>query len=461
MTVSCLLSVHRNNAFNSSQSISTDRLNIRMSYLSTTLGGGTDDKYVKLQTPDSVFGYLQGQCYDHQTPIIEPTESNDWGTLHSSGSDLNYQKNAFTPQSSDKDYKNARAGLIPSPPESQNSFSSDPCFSHTNTSSTDDESWKKWFTLKPMSNTATHGVFSGPWDGNCGNTNCYHTNNFFPPPDSTLGDRNIDPSLDSTINLLPPFHVSIPNQQLEQALQFASKPNFPENGLQPHFHYQTLPKNGGLYINQAGSISKEESLVIYGQYDPARGEVKFPLSSHLPRPIERPATSPMVSQSEFTSLSELESSSEFTSPSEFVSPSEFLSQSGLLQNTVPPGGNRPLTTSHTSSSGASHISNTQYFNRQSTYAKRGIRTCSNCLDPSHNIAQCPLRPCRFCGQMGHVSSDCDVRKRKNMDHRRDATRRRRHLAKALKLRKLSSRIKFEKILQEYQPCEPANQEFRS
>lgn len=406
-----------------------------MSYLSTTIGDGTDNKYFKLQTPDSVFGFLQGQCYDHQTPIIDPTESNDWGTLPSSGSDPIYQRSAFTPQSIDKDYKNARAGLVPSTPESQNSFSSDPCFSHTNTSPTDDDSWKNWFNLKPMSNTAAHGVFSGPWDGNCGNTNCYHSNNFFPPTDSTLGDRNIDPSLDSTINLLPPFHVSTPSQPLEQALQFASKPNFPENGLQPHFHHQTLPKNGCLYNNQAGSTSREESLVIYGQYDPARGQVKFPLSSHLPQPM-RPGISPMVSHSEFTSLSE------------FSSPSEFVSQSGLLQNTVPPGGNWPLTISHTSTSGAPHISNTQASNRHSTYSKRGIRTCSNCLDPSHNIAQCPLRPCRFCGQMGHVSGDCDVRKRKNMDHRRDATRRRRHLAKVLKLRKLSSRIGFENIFQE-------------
>lgn len=449
MTVSCLLSIHRNNAFKTSRSISTDRLSIRMSYLSTTLGGGTDDKDVKLQTPDSVFGYLQGQCYDHQTPIIERGESNYWGTLPSSESNSNYQRSAFTPRSTDKDYKNARAGLIPSPPESQNSFSSDPCFSHTNTSLTEDESWKNWLTLKPMSNTATHGIFSGPWDGNCGNSNCYHTNNFFPPPDSTLGDRDIDPSLDSNINLLPPFHVSTPNQPLKQALQFASKPNFPENGLQPHFHYQALPKNDGLYINQAESTSKEESLVVYGQYDPARGEVKLPLSSHLPLPNERPITSPMVSQGEFTS------------PCELTSSSEFVGQSGLLQKTAPPEGNWPLTTSHTSSSGAHHISNTQYSNRHSIYAKRGIRTCSNCLDASHNIAQCPLRPCRFCGQMGHVSGTCDVRKRKNMDHRRDATRRRRHLAKALKLRNLSSRIPFEQIHQDWQPCEFANQEFRS
>lgn len=406
-----------------------------MSYLSTTLAGGTDDKDVKLQTPDSVFGYPQGQWNDHQTPIIERAESNYWGTLPSSGSDSNYQRSAFTPQSTDKDYKNARAGLMPSPPESQNSSYSDPCLSHTDTSPTDDESWKKWFALKPMSNTANHGFSSGPWNGNCGNNNCYHTNNFFPPPDSTPGDRNIDPSRDSTINLLPPFHVSTPNQPLKQALQFVSKPNFPENGLQPHFHYQNLPKNDGMYINQAESTSKGESLVIYGQYDPARGEVKLPLSSHLPPPIERSATSPMLSQSEFTSLSELTSSS------------EFVSQSGLLQKTAPHGGNWPLTTSHTTSSGAPHISNTKYSNRRSTYDNRGIRTCSNCLDPSHNIAQCPLRPCRFCGQTDHVSADCEVRKRKNMDHRRDATRRRRQLAKILRLRTLSSRIKFEQMLQ--------------
>lgn len=416
-----------------------------MSYLGTTIGGGTDDKDVKLKTPDSVLGYLQGQWYDHQTPIIGRAESNYWGTLPSSGSDSNCQKTAFTPRSTDKDYQNARAGLISSPPESQNSFSSDPCFSHTNTSPTDDDSWKNWLTSKPMSNNAIHGFFSGPWDGNCGNHNCYHKNNFFPPPNSTLGDGNIDPSHDSTINLLPPFHVSTPNQPLKQALQFASKPNFPENGLQPHFHYQTLPQNDGLYINQAESTSKEESLVIYGQYDPARGEVKLPLSSHLPLPNERPATSPMVSQSEFTNLSELTSSG------------EIVSQSGLLQNTAPPGGIWPLTTSHISSSGAPHISNTQYANRHSTSARRGTRTCSNCLDPSHNIAQCPLRPCRFCGLMGHVSGTCEVRKRKNMDHRRDATRRRRHLAKALRLRNLSSRIQFEQTHQEWQPCEFANQ----
>lgn len=418
-----------------------------MSYLSTTVGGGTGDKDVKLQTPDSVFRYLQGQCCDHQTPTVEPTESNYWSdhqtptiqptesnywsTLPSSGSDFNYQRSAFTPPSTDKDYKNARAGLIPSPPKSQNSFSPDPCFSNTNTSPTDNESWKNWYTLKPMSNTAAHGFFSGPWDGNCGNANCYHTNNFFHSPDSSQDDRNIDPSidpsLDSTINPLPPFQVSTPNQPLKQALQFNSKPNFPAYGLQPRFHNQTLPNNDGLYINQAESTSKEESFMIYGQYNPARGGVMFPLSSHFPLPIERPATStPMVSQSEITTLNE------------FTSSSEFVSQNGLLQKTAPPGGNWPLTTSHTSSSGALHISNTQYSNRHSPYANRSIRTCSNCLDPSHNITQCPLRPCRCCGQMGHVSSACNVRKRKNMDHRRDATRRRRHMAKAFKLRNLSS-----------------------
>lgn len=430
-----------------------------MSHLNTTLGGRTGDKDVKLQTPDSVFRYLQGQYYDHQTPTveftesnywsdhqtptIEPTESIYWNTLHSSGSDSKYQRSAFTPQSTDKDYKNARAGLISSPPESQNSFSSDQCFSNTSTSPTDDESWKNWFTLKRMSDTAAHGFSSGPWDGNCGNANCYHTNNFFYSPDSTLGDRNIDlsidPSLDSTINPLPPFEVSTPKQPLKQALQFASISNFPENGPQPRFHYQTSPKADGLYINQAESTSKEESLVIYGQYNPARGGMMFPLSSHLPLPIERPATSaPLVSQSEFTSLNELTSSS------------EFVSQIALLQNTAPPGGNWPLTTSHTSSSGALHISNKQYSsNRHSAYANRSNRTCSNCLDPSHNITQCPLRPCRCCGQMGHVSSSCDIRKRKNMDHRRDATRRRRHLAKTFKLRNLSSSgTQFEQIILE-------------
>lgn len=431
-----------------------------MSHLNTTtLGSGTSDKNVKLQTPDSEFRYLQGQCYDQQTPTVEPTESNYWSdhqiptiepmesnywsTLPSSRSDSNYQRSAFTPQSTDKDYKNAQAGLISSPPESQNSVSSDPCFSITNTSPTDDESWKNWFTMKPTSNTTAHGSLSGPWDGSCGHTNCYHTNNFFHSPDSTLSDRNIDPSidptLDSTINPLPHFQVSTPNQPLKQALQFAGKPNFPENGLQPRFHYRTLPNNEALYIKQAELASKEERVVLYGQYNPVRGGVMFPLSSHLPLPIECPAISaPLVSQSEFTSLNELTSSS------------EFVSQSGLLQNTAPLGGNCPLTTSHTtSSSGALHISNKRYSsNRHSAYANRSNRTCSNCLDPSHNITQCPLRPCRCCGQMGHVSSSCDIRKRKNMDHRRDATRRRRHLAKAFKLRNLSGTTQFEQIIQE-------------
>lgn len=402
-----------------------------MSYFSTTIGGGTGDKYVNLQTADSVFGYVQNQCYDHQTPLIEPTESNYRSTFPSSGNEPNYQRSAFTPRSTDKDYTNAIAGLILSPPESQNSLSG-PCFSHSNNSPTNDESWKHWFTLKPMSNTTTHGFFDGPWDENCGNTNCYHIKNFFPPPDSTLGGRNIDPSLDSTINLLPPFHVSTPKQPLDQALQFASKPYFSESGLQQHFNFQTLPENGGLYINQVGSTSNEEGLGIYSQYDSARGEVNFPLGSHLPRSIERPATSPMVNQCEFTSLSE------------YTSPSEFVSQSGLLQKSVPTWGNLPLTTSHTSSSGAPHTSNTQYSNRHSTNFKpRGIRTCSNCLDASHNIAQCPLRPCRYCEQMGHVSGTCAARKRKNMDHRRDATRRRRHMARDLRLRKLSKRIELD------------------
>lgn len=438
MTVSCRLPVHRNNTFKASRSKSTDRLNIRMSYFSTTLGGGTDGKYVNLQTPDSVFGYLQGQCDDHQNPLIEPTKSNSRGTFHTSESSPYYQRSAFTPKSTDKDYKNPLASLIPSPPESQNSFSSGPCFAHNNNSPTDDESWKDWFTLKPMSITTTHGFFSGPWDGNCEDTNCYHTNNFLPPSDSNLGDRNIDPSLDSTINVLPPFHlVTNPNQPMEQALQFAGNPNFPENVPQPHFHHQTLPENGSLYSNQAGSTSKEKGLGTYSQCDPARGEVKFPLGSHLPRPIERPATSPIVSQSEFTS------------PSEFASSNKYVSQSELLQNTVPPWGNSPLITSYTSPSGAPRTSSTQYLNRHNTNAKtRSVRTCSHCLEPLHNIAQCPYRPCRYCGQMGHVSGSCVLRKRRNMDHRRDATRRRRHMARDLRLGRLSSEIETEKILQE-------------
>lgn len=428
MTVSCLLSVHRNSTSETSQSVSSDRFNTRMSYFSTAHGGGTDDKYVNQQTPDSIFGYLQGECHDHPLPLIEPTKSNGWGKFHTSGSGPYYQSSAFTPQSTDKDYKNALASLIPSLSESQNSLSSGPCFSHNNITATDDESWKDWFTLKPMSNTTTHGFFSGPWDGNCENTNCYHTNNFFPPPDSTLGDLNIDPSLDSTINLLPPFHfVSTPNQPLEQALQFAREPRFPENRLHSHFHGQALPENGSLFGDRTGSTSKEEGegLGIYSHYDPARSEVKFPLGSHSPRPIERPATSPIVSQSEFTSQSE------------------------LLQSTAPTWGSSPLTTSHPSSSGAPHSSNTQYSKRQNANAKpRSIRTCSHCLNASHNIAQCPLRPCRYCGQMGHVSGTCAVRKRRNMDHRRDATRRRRHMARDLRLGKLSRRIETEKILQE-------------
>lgn len=398
-----------------------------MSYFRTTLGDGTDDKYVNVQSPDSVFKYLQGQCYDQQTPYIEPTKSNSWGTFHTSGSGPYYQSSAFTPQSTDKDCKNALASLIPSPQESQNSFSSGPCFSHNNTSPTDDESWKDWITLQPMSNTATHGFFCGP----CESANCYHANNFFSPPDSTLGDQNIDPSLDSTMNLLPPFHlVSNPDQPLEQALQFAGNPNFPEIGFQPHFHYQALPENGNLYINQAKSSSREEGLGIYSQYNPARGEIMYPLSCHLPRSIEHPATSPVVSQNELTN------------------PSVYVSQRGLLQSTVPPWGNSSLTTSHTSSRDP-HISSTQYSNRHNTNAKpRGVRTCSHCLDPSHNIAQCPLRACRFCGQMGHVSGNCAARKRKNMDHRRDATRRRRHMTRDMGLGTFSNRVELKKSFQE-------------
>ena len=401
-----------------------------MSYSSTTLGGGPDDQRLNLQTPNSNSTYLQGQCDEYLIPLIEPAKSNSWDTLHTSGSGPDHQRSAFTHQSTDADCTDAPVSVIPSPPESHDS-SSGPCFSHDNTSPADDGSWNDWFTLQPMSNTATNGLFSGPWDGNCGNFGSYNTKDFFPPPDSTLGDRNIDPSLEAAINLLPPLHsANSPNQPLEQALQFAGKPDFPGNGRQLHFQYQAFPEKGGMFTNLAGSTSKVKDLGIYSQYDPARVELKYPSNSHLPQLIERPDTS-SVNQSEF------------------VSHSDFVSQSESLQNTGPPLGNSLLTTSRVTSSEASHNSITQFSTGYSTNAKtRSARTCSHCLKNSHNISQCPLRPCRYCGQMGHVSATCAVRRRKNMDHRRDATKRRRHMARDLRLVKSSSEIKVESTLHE-------------
>lgn len=390
-----------------------------MSYY--TGGDGLDD--LNLQSPDSDSRYLQGQCFEYLTPPIEPTNSNKWGLLQISGSGPYHQRSAFTHRSTDADYKNVQANLKSSPAESQNSFSSGPCISHNNPSPTDDHSWDDWFTVQPMSNTATNSLFSGPWDGNHGIVDSYHTNDLFPPPDSNLGDQNIDPSLESTTNLLPPLRsVNSPNQPLEQALQFAGNPNFPDNGSQLHLHSQDFPENGGMYMNQAGSTSKQEDLGSYSQYDPARGELKYPFSIHLPQLTQRPSTSSIVNHSEF------------------ASPSEFLSQSESLQKTAPPLGNSPLITSHTLPE-ASHTSKTQFLTGYSTFSTKRTRTCSHCMQSSHNISQCPLQPCRHCRQMGHVSAKCAARRRKNMDHRRDATRKRRQMARGLKLGKSLSEIK--------------------
>lgn len=37
------------------------------------------------------------------------------------------------------------------------------------------------------------------------------------------------------------------------------------------------------------------------------------------------------------------------------------------------------------------------------------RRCSNCKGRSHNILQCPSRPCNFCNNSGHVSTGCPIR----------------------------------------------------
>lgn len=389
-----------------------------MSYSSNTHGGGPQGQYHIPPTSDSDFKYLEGQYDEYATPLIDPTEIKNRGILNISGGGPYYQRSSvFTQQSTDADYMNVLASLISSPPGSQNSLSSGSYSSHNKHPPTENESWNDWFAPQSMSNTANNGLLNGPWDGHGGNIDNYYTNKSFLAHDSTLSDQNIDPSLESTINLLPPLSsVNLPDQRLGQPLSFAGKPNFLDNGLQLHFYDQAFQENGAMYTYQA---SKVKELGIYRQYDPARGELKYPISSHLPQHAERPATSPNVSQSE------------------------------SLQYLVPPLGNSPLTTSHAFPSGAPHTSNTQFSTSCSTNARRrSVRTCSVCLDSSHNITQCPFRPCRYCGQLGHVSGSCAVRKRKNMDHRRDATRRRRHIARDLRLGKLSSEIKDERILNE-------------
>ena len=390
-----------------------------MSYSSTTLGGRPDNERLNLQMSDCDSTYLQGQCYEYLTIPIEPRKSNRWDLFHSSESGPYHQRSAFTTQSAKTEYDNAPASLIPSPLESHDFFSSGSYFPH-NTFPTDDGLRKDSFTLQPMTNTATNDLFSGPCDRNCGYFDNY---DFFPPPDSTLGDPNIDPSLESTINhMRPPRLVDSPNQPLEQPLQFAGQPGFPNN------HYQPFPEKSGMYTNQARSTFKVKDLGTYSQYGVASGELKYPFSSHPPQPIGRSATSSIVSQGEFTSPSE------FLRHDGLESHSDFVSQSEALQNTAPLLGNLHLTTSHLSSSGAPHTSIKKSSTSTSTTTKkRCTRICSHCLGKSHNISQCPLKPCRHCSQMGHVSKDCEPRKTKNKVHRRVATRKRRRIEKSLKL----------------------------
>lgn len=397
-----------------------------MIYSSTTLGGRPENECLNLQMSDYDSTYLQGQCYEYLTIPIEPRKSNSWDLFHTSESGPYYQRSTFTHQSTNTDYKNAPASLIPSPLESHDFFFSDPYLAYDDTSPTDDGSWNNSFTMQPMINTATNDLISGPWDRNCGNFDSY---DFFPPPNSTRGDLNIDPSLESTTNRMRPLRlVDSPNQPLEQALQFAGQPDFPDN------HYKAFPENGGMYTNQARSSFKVKDLGRYSQNNLASGEIKYSFSSHLPQPIGRPATSSIVSEREFANPSELLGHDGHESHSVFVS------QSKSLQNTTPPWGNSPFTTSRPSLSGAPHTSIEKSSTRKSTSTttkKRSTRTCSHCLGRSHNISQCPLKPCRHCSQMGHVSKDCEPRKTKNKVYRRDATRKRRRNEKLVKLGMLS------------------------
>ena len=93
--------------------------------------------------------------------------------------------------------------------------------------------------------------------------------------------------------------LNYPNQPLEQALQFSGQPDFPNN------HCQPFPENSGMYTNQARSTFKVKNLGMYSQYNLASGELKYTFSSHLPKPVGRPATSSIVSPREFVSPSEL------------------------------------------------------------------------------------------------------------------------------------------------------------
>ena len=401
-----------------------------MSYSSTTLGGRPDNERLNLQMSDCDSTYLQGQCYEHLKSPIEPRRSSSWDSFHTSESGPYHQRSAFTHQSTNTKYKNAPASLIPCPLESHGFFSSGPYFPHENTFPSDDGLWNNSFTMQPMINTATNDLFSGPWDRNRGNFGSY---DFFPPPDSTLGDQNIDSSLESNINRMRPLRlVDSPNQPLEQALQFGGQPDFPNN------NYQPILENSGIHTGQAGSTFKVKDLGMYSQYDPASDELKYPVSSNLPQAIGRSATSSIVSQREFASPSE------FLGHDGLESHSDFVSQSNSLQNTPPLLGNLRLTTSYPSWSGAPHTPIEKSSTGESTSIttnKRSTRTCSHCLDKSHNITQCPLKPCRHCSQIGHVSKDCELRKAKNMVHRRVATRKRRRNEKLLKLGILSREIK--------------------
>ena len=427
--MSCLLLIYRNSTFKNSQYIATDKLNIKMSYSSTALGGRPENECLNLQFSDLDSTYLQGQCYEYLTIPEEPRKSSSWDLFHTPESGTYHQGSAFMHQSINTDYENAPASLIPSPLESHNFFSSGPYFSHDDTSPTDDGSWNDSFTMQPMINTATNDLFSDPRDRNCGNFDNY---NFFPPPDSTLGDPNVDPSLESTINLVRPLRlVDSPDQPLEQALQFAGQPDFPNN------HDQPFSEDSGMYTSQARSTSKVKILGMYSQYNLASGELKYPFSSHLPQPVGRPATSSIVSPREFASPGD------FLGHDGLESHSDFVSQIKSLQNTAPLLDNLSLTTSHLSSSGAPHTSIKESSTRRSTSTttkKRSTRTCSHCLSKSHNISQCPLEPCRHCSQMDHVSKDCETRKTKNKVHRRVATRERRRIEKLLKVGRLLSEI---------------------
>ena len=422
--MSYLLLIYRNSTSKKSQHIATDKLNIKMSYSSTTLGGGTGNECLNLQLSDCDSTYLQGPCYEYLTISKEPRKSSSWDLFHASESGPDHHRSAFMHQSTNTDYKNAPASLIPSPLESRDFFSSGLFFPHDDTSPTDDGSWNDSLTMQPLINTATNDLFCDPWDRNFGNFDSY---DFFPPPDSTLGDPNIDPSLESTISRMRPLRlVDSPNQPLEQALQFAGQPDFPNN------QYQPFSENIGIYTNQARSTFKVKDLGMYSQYNLASVELKYTFNDHLPQPVGRPATSSIVSPRELLGHNGLESHS------------DSVSQSKSLQNTAPLLGNLPLTTSHPSSSGAPHTLIEKYSTRKSTSTttrKRSTRTCSHCLDKSHNISQCPLKPCRHCSQMGHVSKDCEPRKTKNKVHRRVATRERRRIEKLLKVGILLREIK--------------------